>query len=101
MLDLVVEEGCPDLPPLKVFKPKFNLAKLQDYKGPAPSSYWGRFPTNKDFPGKSKIDPVQLRALAAEYGAGSRGTTWTFVWSTWNKGRISVAEGQRDSRLLA
>ena len=68
VLDLVVEEGCPDLPPPKVFKPKFNLAKLQDYKGPAPSSYWGRFPTNKDFPGKSKIDPVQLRALAAEYG---------------------------------
>ena len=68
VIELVADEGCPTLPPPKVFKPKFNLAKLTDYKDSAPASYWGRFPTNKEFPGVSKINPDQLRALAAKYG---------------------------------
>ena len=46
-----MEEGCSDLPPSKVFKPKFNLAKLTDYKGVAPASYWGKVPFKQGFPG--------------------------------------------------
>ena len=51
VLDLAMEEGCSDLPPSKVFKPKFNLAKLTDYKGVAPASYWGKVPFKQGFPG--------------------------------------------------
>ena len=35
-----IEEGDPDVPPMKVFKPKFNLPVLNNYRKAIDERYW-------------------------------------------------------------
>lgn len=60
--------AVPDLPPAKVFKPKFNLPILEDYRSCAPKGFWKLFPSNLTQPKKSLVDGSALRALAVEAG---------------------------------
>ena len=58
----------PELPPPKVFKPKFLLPELDSYSGDFPSWFRGLAPANYNFPGNSLVDSVKLREAAIEYG---------------------------------
>ena len=49
---------------MKVFKPKFDLPILSDYSKPAPSWFWGVFPSNYVCPAKSLIDGDRFFDLA-------------------------------------
>jgi len=52
----------------KVFKPKWDLETLEDYKQAAPAKFWEKFPVNLELNGKSLIDPVKLKGLALVLG---------------------------------
>jgi hypothetical protein len=54
----------PDPPP-KVFKPKFSLPPIADYKVGADASFWEKFPSRKSMHAESLVCPVKLRQLAA------------------------------------
>ena len=56
------------LPPPKIFKPKFDLPLLDNYRDNAPPSYWEAFPKNLVWPAKALIDHSALRRLATECG---------------------------------
>ena len=53
-----------DLPPNKVFKPKFNLPRLNDYSSTFPSLFWAQAPSNYVAPAVSLVDPHKLYSLA-------------------------------------
>lgn len=57
-------DSLPPLPELKVFKPKFKLPVLTNYKDPAPSWFWALFPSNLSQPAVSMVDADKLRAAA-------------------------------------
>ena len=61
-------EPIEELPPPKVFTPKFALPILADYTKTAPPSYWANFPANYSWPATSLINPDLLRSLALESG---------------------------------
>ena len=56
----------PELPPMKTFKPKYNLPVLKSYKIKPDQSYWENFPTNYKPLCVSLVDPIKLKALALE-----------------------------------
>ena len=58
----------PELPPMKTFKPKYNLPVLKSYKVKPDQSYWENFPTNYKPLCVSLVDPIKLKALALETG---------------------------------
>ncbi len=60
--------SLPDPEPLamKVFKPKFGLPVLNNYKSPAPKSFWEIFPHGSNLQMKSLVCLVRLRQLAIE-----------------------------------
>ena len=58
----------PELPPMKTFKPKYNLPVLKSYKIKPNQSYWENFPTNYKPLCVSLVDPIKLKALALETG---------------------------------
>lgn len=58
----------PDLPPSKVFKPKFDLPRLEDYNSTFPSWFWAQAPSNYTAPAISLVDPHKLKVLAQSYG---------------------------------
>ena len=60
--------NIPDLPPNKVFKPKFNLQRLDDYNSTFPSWFWAQAPSNYVAPAVSLFDPHKLNSLARFYG---------------------------------
>ena len=53
---------------MKTFVPKFNLSVLDDYRKPAPPSFWDSFPSNLVTPGTSLVNPVKLKVLALQEG---------------------------------
>ena len=66
-------EPTPALPPKAVFKPKFDLPKLEDYRGKFKASYWARWRTRK-LNGKSRdkswVDALEMRKLGERAGMG-------------------------------
>ena len=60
--------GDAQEPAQKVFKPKLTLPKLSDYSQPAPEWFWNIFPSNLTSPAVPKIDGLELRRLALQYG---------------------------------
>ena len=58
----------PDLPPNKVFKPKFALPTLQDYNCAFPAWFWANAPSNFVSPAVSLVNPKKLHTLASRYG---------------------------------
>ena len=56
------------LPASKVFHPKFGLPVLNSYREHAPAWYWSNFPSNLVYPGKSMVDPKELKILAVDCG---------------------------------
>ena len=60
--------NIPDLPPNKVFKPKFNLPRLDDYNSTFPNWFWAQAPSNYVAPAVSLVDPHKLNSLARLYG---------------------------------
>ena len=63
-----VKADLPPLPPMKTFVLKFNLSVLDDYRKPAPPSFWDSFPSNLVTPGTSLVNPVKLKVLALQEG---------------------------------
>ena len=64
-------EGDPGVPPLKVFKPKFNLPVLNNYRRETDERYWNYWPkvtweSSRKY--KSKIDPDKLKQMAIDTG---------------------------------
>ena len=57
-------DTLPPLPDVKVFKPKFDLPMLDNYKDTAPNWFWAAFPSNLVQPAVSLIDAEKLRAAA-------------------------------------
>ena len=57
----------PALPPKAVFKPKFDLPNLSDYRGQLKASYWAKWRSRK-MHARSKdsswVSPVEMRKLA-------------------------------------
>ena len=58
----------PDLPPPKVFKPKYDLPNLGDYNTVFPSWFWAQVPSNFTAPAISSVDSHKLYNLAQLYG---------------------------------
>jgi hypothetical protein len=58
----------PPVPSPRTFSPKFELPVLRCYRAAAPEEYWEKFPSNTPSKGKSLINPVRLRRLAAVVG---------------------------------
>ena len=62
-----------DLPPKAEFKPKFDLPKLDNYRGKLKASYWARWKSRK-LNGKSKdkswVSATEMRKLAERAGMG-------------------------------
>ena len=56
----------PDLPPKKIFKPKYDLPVLVDFKIQAPDNFWVDFPINLNEPAVASIDAKVLRSLLLE-----------------------------------
>jgi len=56
------------LPKPKIFKPKYRLPFIQDYRKPAGLEFWEVFPSRPPGPGLSLIDEKALCAVAAEAG---------------------------------
>ena len=52
----------------KVFKPKHDLPTLDNYKKPADSSFWEKFPSHYKYPGKSQICAEKLKEVCEEAG---------------------------------
>ena len=67
-MNQAVQEADPDLPPQKIFKPKFILPTVNNFLiNPGPA-FWSQFPKNHNLIGKSTIDPQKLRNLAWSLG---------------------------------
>ena len=62
----ILQTNLADLPPPKIFKPKYNLPVLQDYRSPAPANFWDTFPSNMIQPAKSSVNPDLLMFLLIE-----------------------------------
>ena len=63
------EKGDPIVPPLKTFKPKYNLPVLNSYRGSADERYWNYWPkvtweTSRGI--KSCINPGKLKQMAID-----------------------------------
>ncbi len=54
------------LPPAKVFKPKFQLPLVEDYKSDPPAEFWEVFPDRKPGAGHSLVSEHKLWEAAAE-----------------------------------
>jgi hypothetical protein len=55
------QEPDPAPPPMKEFKPKFDLPKLQNYKAPATRDFWEKFPSRQFTAAKSLYIYVYLQ----------------------------------------
>lgn len=66
------EEPDWALPEPKVFKPKYRLPLIEDYRKPAPPEFWEVFPSRSPGVGVSLISENALRAVATEAGL----STW-------------------------
>ena len=62
----LITEPISPLPPCKIFKPKFNLTKLDSYRHAAPITFWETFPKNLIQPSKSLVNPILLKKLALQ-----------------------------------
>ena len=58
--------SLPPLPNPKIFKPKYDLPKLDNYRVAPPASFWNAFPSNKMWPGKSLVCGAKLYELASD-----------------------------------
>ena len=58
----------PAAPALKIFKSKFGLPVLRDYRVAAPEEFWVKFPVNTELEGKSLINPKRLAGLSIALG---------------------------------
>ena len=58
----------PPLPQLKVFKSKFGLPRLNNYREAAPAEFWTVFPVNKDREGGPLLNADKLEGLALTLG---------------------------------
>jgi hypothetical protein len=68
MVEFASSMVIPCAPLMVTFKPKFNLPKLEDYRGIFPAAYWAKWKKNtvaSMMPGKSWISSLALRDLAA------------------------------------
>ena len=67
-------EVVPEMPPMKVFKPKFALPQLSSYADPAPDWFWPLFPSNYVCPAPAMINVHKLHAMAlvAQYPDSDR-----------------------------
>ena len=65
-LDIDTQAILPPLPPLKKFKPKFDLPILVNYKTEAPSWFWHSFPSNLMQPAQSMVNADKLKAAAIQ-----------------------------------
>ena len=65
--EVAVQKLTP-LPAPKVFKPKYKLPVLEDYRKAAPTSFWNEFPSNKVKPAWSLVDADTLEDMALEVG---------------------------------
>ena len=61
-------KDIPQLPPAKIFKPKYHLPVLEDYRKPAPTDFWSKFPINLVQPSQSLVNPHLLKKMALETG---------------------------------
>ena len=66
-----IRQGDPELPPLKTFKPKFNLPVLNNYRKDPDGRYWAYWPkvsweSSRNL--KSKISPETLKQMAIDTG---------------------------------
>ena len=64
----MASQFTPELLPNKVFKSKLGLPVLDNYRDPAPPSYWDVFPENTASTTKSLVDGGVLKRLALECG---------------------------------
>ena len=64
----VARSPVQELPPPKIFKPKFDLPLLPRYDGVAPQAFWDEFPSNRIAPAKSLINADVLKSLALDCG---------------------------------
>ena len=62
----ILTTPIPDLPPPKVFKPKYNIQQLHSYKSNPDSDFWKQFPKNYSQPAKSMVNHHILKSLALE-----------------------------------
>ena len=67
ILQDIINQGRPQDPPRKIFKPKVDLPILDSYQEGAGPEFWEKFPSNLKFPGKSMIDPDALERLLKKY----------------------------------
>ena len=58
----------PGPAPKKVFKAKFNLPPISDYRGAGTDAFWDRFPRRISMTATSLVCPIQLRQLAGQLG---------------------------------
>ena len=54
------------LPPAKIFKPKYQLPLVEDYRSDAPAEFWEIFPEREPGPGHSLVSEQKLREALAE-----------------------------------
>ena len=62
--------SLPAMPPMKEFKAKMGLQKLQDYKKPPLANFWSSWPKRtfeQALPSKSWVNSGRLRELAMKY----------------------------------
>ena len=64
----VAHADLPELPPPKIFKPKFELPILKDYSKAAPKLFWTHFPSNLRKPATSLVCHKRLKSFALEAG---------------------------------
>ena len=62
----ILATPIPDLPPPKVFKPKYDIPQLHSYKSNPDSEFWNLFPKNYTQPAKSMVNHHILKSLALE-----------------------------------
>lgn len=67
----VLATPIPDLPPAKIFKPKYNIPTLPSYKAKPNPSFWNDFPTNYMQPAKSMVNHHILKFMALETNFGN------------------------------
>jgi len=53
---------------MKIFKPKFALPLLADYKNPPAAAFWDNFPKQLTMDATSLVCPLKLKALAERFG---------------------------------
>ena len=62
----ILATPIPDLPPPKVFKPKYDIPQLLSYKSKPDNEFWNHFPKNYSQPAKSMVNHHILKSLALE-----------------------------------